>query len=823
MSFEDCIRKRIGKNLSKDKAQEALDLYADRKKRLEDGGMDPDQADLQAARDTFNSIDNTVITRRRQVARAAKVQQRIQQDLNSFNGDDFGAAAVALLDFDEKAPYANVVSRQEKIRGELHSIMTDALAKHGSKGLGIKQNKAGLDDIVREIFGVDTKSKSAKELAEAWQTASEYARQRSNSAGANIPKRDDWGLPQSHNRTKVAEAGKDEWMRQVANKLDWDKMLDMETGQPVLFDERGEILGKIYDTIVTDGFIKKPKMGAGARRSLANRLHDHRFLVFKSPDDWMDYNSRFGDSGPFETMVGHLDKSARDIAMMEILGPNPNATKEWLKGEILSKAAQVDAKTGKPMKKSVVDKAKSRANTMDDIFGVMTGQNSSPARPFVAHTMAGLRNLLTSAYLGSASLVAIPGDFATGTMMAKYSGIPATRFMKGYFKAWRQEDAKLAVRLGLIAENWTALAFGQERLIGEVIGPQITQRITDTVLRASLLSPHTQAARWAFGMEFMGFLGDSVGKKMKDLPEPLQKTFSKYGISEQDWNLMRKTELYDHKGATFLRPDDVMGRTDLAEEKSFELADKFMRMVQTETNFAVPTSSIRARTFLTGNTKPGTLVGEIARSFAMFKNFPVTIAMTHMRRGLLQESTMKKGKYLAALTASMTVAGALAIQFRQITQGKDPRDMTDPKFWGAAVLQGGGMGIWGDFLFNDLNRFGGGKVGTVAGPVTQFAGSAIDLTIGNAVQAAAGEETNVGKEAIKFVRRNMPGGSIWYLRAAIDRLVSDQLQKMADPDAHDAFRRMEKNALREYDQRYWWKPGKLTPDRAPNINEALKE
>ena len=31
--------------------------------------------------------------------------------------------------------------------------------------------------------------------------------------------------------------------------------------------------------------------------------------------------------------------------------------------------------------------------------------------------------------------------------------------------------------------------------------------------------------------------------------------------------------------------------------------------------------------------------------------------------------------------------------------------MTTPAFWGAAFLQGGGMGLYGDFLFADLNRY----------------------------------------------------------------------------------------------------------------------
>ena len=42
--------------------------------------------------------------------------------------------------------------------------------------------------------------------------------------------------------------------------------------------------------------------------------------------------------------------------------------------------------------------------------------------------------------------------------------------------------------------------------------------------------------------------------------------------------------------------------------------------------------------------------------------------------------------------------------------------MTSPEFWGAALLQGGGLGIFGDFMVSSVSRGGRGIEETVAGP-----------------------------------------------------------------------------------------------------------
>ena len=248
-------------------------------------------------------------------------------------------------------------------------------------------------------------------------------------------------------------------------------------------------------------------------------------------------------------------------------------------------------------------------------------------------------------------------------------------------------------------------------------------------------------------------------------------------------------------------------------------------MVQTETEFAVPSSSVRGRVMFTGGNRPGTLIGEALRSVAMYKNFAVTLMHTHIMRGLLQRGPLNKGRYFANLVISSTLMGALALQLKEISKGRDPRSMVeDPgAFWGAALIQGGGLGIFGDFLFSDVNRFGGSLAQTTADPVFQFGDDVRRLLIGNVFQAAGDETTNTGREFVNFLKRYTPGGSIWYARLGYERLILDELQRHVGPRAEHTFRDRSRSRERQHGQSYFWRPGAGAPSRGPNLSAAIEE
>jgi hypothetical protein len=240
---------------------------------------------------------------------------------------------------------------------------------------------------------------------------------------------------------------------------------------------------------------------------------------------------------------------------------------------------------------------------------------------------------------------------------------------------------------------------------------------------------------------------------------------------------------------------------------------KLHEMILSEPDFATPSPDALVRAIATGGRHRGSITGEFARSLALYKQFPITMVSTHLARGALTLDGFERGKYLVELLIGLSVMGAIAVQARNIIKGKDPQDMSDPKFWGQAFISGGGAGIFGDFLFSDVNRFGGGWVETFAGPVPSLIDDATRLTLGNLHQFIKGKETKFAAEAVKFAERYTPGSNVWYSRLALERLLWNRVQELADPDAHSSFRRIMQKARRDFGTEYWWRPSDIAPAR----------
>lgn len=158
---------------------------------------------------------------------------------------------------------------------------------------------------------------------------------------------------------------------------------------------------------------------------------------------------------------------------------------------------------------------------------------------------------------------------------------------------------------------------------------------------------------------------------------------------------------------------------------------------------------------------------------------------------------------------------------RAFPEELQPRDMTDPKFWTAAFMRGGGSGVLGDFIYTGAggqSRGGQPNWMNLAGPVASTAAEAVDLTIGNIAQAAQGKTTNVGAEALRFARSNAPFLNLWYARAAVDQAFFHELQELASPGY---LSRMEERIRRDFGNGYWWRPGgDFLPERAPDLSTA---
>ena len=98
-------------------------------------------------------------------------------------------------------------------------------------------------------------------------------------------------------------------------------------------------------------------------------------------------------------------------------------------------------------------------------------------------------------------------------------------------------------------------------------------------------------------------------------------------------------------------------------------ATKLLGSVLDETNMAIIEPGARERSFMQAGLQRGTVKGELARSFWQFKSFSIAMIMRHFRRAMAQESGWGKAGYMAALMASTTVLGGMAIQLGELAMG----------------------------------------------------------------------------------------------------------------------------------------------------------
>ena len=815
MSLAACIQRAVdGGEMDPRLAQRAQKeydrLYADYRQHMSDQA-----AELKAGTDVQRIFIAEVLQKKRQTLLQIQAQRKIQQQM-TLAGPSIGARVSAAKDALEKLDGSGVVisasQHQKALLGRAHAIMTEILATHKRDLLGRTREKMRLENLVRELFGVRTGDSAASEMAEAWSAAAEFLRKAFNEAGGAIPKLESWGLPQTHDVLKVREAGYEAWRDFIQPLLDRKRMIDWRTDKPLGDAELEIALRAAWETIRTDGWSKTKPSGAAGGTMVANRHGDHRFLHFADGDAWLKYSERFGSGDAFTAMMGHTAAMARDVGLMRALGPNPRATLRWMQESVQKSVSETGSRTD-------VDKANAGADALETLYDVYTGAANRPADGQWARAFMGTRNFITSSMLGSAALAAV-SDLHFQRLAAHFSSLSHAGILDRYVALLdprNGDERKLAVRLGLIAEEWTRIAASQARYLGEIEGPEWSQRLADFTLRVSGLSPWTQAGRWAFGMEFMGLLADRTSRSFDALEPELQKTMARYGLEAEAWEVIRQAPLYRHKGAAFLRPDDIANLAGHGPKRADELATRVMAMIQTETEYAVPTSSIRARAVLAGRVRPGTVPGELLRSTLMFKNFGITMISTHGRRAWT-EGAAGRLDYAASLAIGSAIMGAISMTMKDISKGRDPRDMMEhpAAFWAAAIAQGGGFGIFGDFFFSDHNRFGGGIAETIAGPVVSFAGDAAKLTLGNAAQAIKGERMEFSRELVNFIGRySGPPSSVWYGRLGYERTIINRLQQMADPKFDKRVRALERKLEREQGSGFWWRPGDGLPGGSP--------
>ena len=199
-------------------------------------------------------------------------------------------------------------------------------------------------------------------------------------------------------------------------------------------------------------------------------------------------------------------------------------------------------------------------------------------------------------------------------------------------------------------------------------------------------------------------------------------------------------------------------------------------------------------------TSAGTVQGEALRFALQFKSFPIAYAQKVLGRQIYGMEGSSRGEAFgnfARLIIMCTLFGYGSMVAKDLVKGKTPRNPADPRTWFSAFTQGGGIGIFGDFLFGEYNRFGGSLAATLAGPA---AGTLSDFAN---IYARVRDGDSSAQAIVRFVMNNVPGNNLWYIRGPFDYLFGYHLFEMINPGY---FNRMKRRVERENEQTFWASP-----------------
>ena len=724
--------------------------------------------------------------------------------------------------FNQKLRQNNVTTLFEKMDKKTQRRVVNAMYELNQKKTYIEE-LTGLEPPVKET------NPDILKLAKIMEEYSETIRLKLNDRGANIQKL--WGyiVRQSHDPYSIRDAAKklgknlDEmeadpnlkgsdinynknftaWKNFVLDKLDKERTF-------AGVDDIDQFMLFAYNSLVKNENLKSNgadfSYGARATKDVAKSSKFKRVLHFKTADDWFDYNDVFGVGNLKESFFSGLQTAGRNIGIMDTLGTKPSENFEKIRKAVA--------------KRMVMDKRDQNtvsSKKFNKFISVVDGSIYTVENFGVAKYSAIARALSSMAKLGGATVSAAADIGLYGSEM-RYQG---KSFLGGMFEAMSslarikntKQKKDIAEMLGFIADN-TIYDIAGRYQVGDNLSKGFT-KAQRFFFKVNLLSWWTNTLKEGAMLGMANYFAKQKNLSFDSLNPQLKNLFKVYNIDSTKWNIIRKTAMEKaDDGTEFINiglldqisDADVKKITGIEDLTAREIGiekDKFKAsvsgMLLDRSIYAVIEPDARVRATMTQGQLAGTAAGEALRFFFQFKAFPLSIVQKVLGREIDyfkgQNKEVQRGIVgLAAIVVTSGLLGYLSMTIKDLLKGRSPRDPTKVKSVMAAFLQGGGLGIYGDVLFQET-RSGGDILGQLAGPVP--------LTAFDLVQAIKygirGEGGKAGRTAYRAVSQSIPFLNLFYLKTAFDYLIGYSIMETMSPGT---LRRMENRMRRDYNQEF---------------------
>ncbi len=830
----DCIEQvatRFG--LERTEAADIMEQTRIRRERLE--AKTADSADLDAklrrnADDLSAREYALALANKRAIQLShAKRLELFNLATESFKGREWEAFPAILGGSQRALPGSrkSVDAGQSALRGYyLGGLVSDLEALGDGNGSHLKLLNRGIfdADIVNALWTLDNPAapeyrgpKEALEVARVIHKWQEKARYDANRAGAWMGKEPGYVVRQSHDRSKMRRAGETTWTDDVLKLLDWDRTGD---GNLLTDKDKRDFLHEAYANLT---LARRRKRNGNELSATASRIgaraawmSRERALHFQDGAAWFRYNAAYGRGNVREAVIDGLSSMANNTALMRALGPNPHGTVEAAMRMLEEKYRGAGDQRGIDRLNGVREHT---SHIMKEVDGTLNAEAAE--HPTLAAVGRVTRALNSVTRLGGALLSSF-SDAPNFAEEMKYQGHGYLAALLEGMKLAAQgrgtrEQKRILSSMGVFADSMAGDIAA--RVSGDD-GPGAMSRMQTWFFKLNGLSWWTDSWRKAAGLMMAHDLALDSGTAWSGLSRQKRRLMEMYGVGEAEWELMRRGKLTAADGRKYFTPDALEGVDDAdiaaylrsrgADDAALtatrigdareDLADRLRVMLRDRINYAVLEPDAKTRAYMRRGTSAGAWTGETLRWAMQFKSFSFAFTQRTLGRlvkGRAGDGGLETGMAFARLLLMTTAFGYVSMSAKDLAKGRTPRDPKEGKTWAAAFIQGGGAGFYGDFILGDYNRFGGGFAESLAGPT---AGNIGDLA---RIWTRMRQGDNFGQGLARWIQNNIPGNSLFYVRAALDYLLMYNLYEWMKPGY---FRRMKKRVERENNQTFFMRP-----------------
>lgn len=702
----------------------------------------------------------------------------------------------------------------EAIQAEARQAYLGAIAA-GWRGAGVDVwlKRISPEDetaLAREIArqnggkGIETTSRAEiRQAAEVVVGVQRLMREEHNAAGAWIGELEGRVTRTSHDSRRMEAAGFDRWRDTVLPRLSertWEDA-GIDPGDTA---EVTKFLRNVYANLVSGNHQVAaagevdPLSGFKAPGSLARRLSEDRVLHWKGPDEWLAYNREFGTANLVAAIVSEADHGAKATGLLRVWGPNPEAA---FQQDIERLGLQLKDEIGDLAQTSRLGDAVKRGGKLDREWRVITGEADRPVNTTYAHWFAAWRALETVTSLGGMVLSALP-DLAVQASALRHEGVPYWRTFANQVvallppgKASMQREVAARVAVGL-----NGLMGGLYHRMGyDISAPSSIVKATDWFFKLNLQNWWQDAQERGVAALLTNHLAENLRRGWGRLEPQFRRSLERFGVTADDWAAMQAAPPLSGGGTRYWTPD-------LLPAEARDTRERIGAWLAQTMGDALTRPGAYEKAIMTRGHSPGEALGEALRMFWQFKSYPLTFLTKHWARETTREGQADFAG-LAGLIAGTTLFGAASMTLKDLAAGRNPREVETyedgAKFFMRALTQGGGAGLYADFLFGEVNRFGGGPIASFLGPGAGTAEKLLKLLGTVRDRAAGSDDGNLPAQAIGFVARDVLPTNLFYAKLALDHLVIYQLQEAVNPGY---LRRLERRVERDNNQTFWLPP-----------------